>query len=311
MANYLEGKLQDNADKAILIAYHCNVDPKPYEDDSLATNETRDRLKYYGFTYVPYARLNGLSPGGSSSAYSVTDSKIQSEYQKEPVFSFEIVGSITGTDPHTCDITVTATALKDYSSNGGLNLFAIVVENDIDFKTVYGVNAKNGKNDYNHVVRKFLTSTGGTTIGNQDIGKVNTFNFSYENVTKYQNYENLRVIVFIQDMGTKDILGVFETEDHPFQTPTGNNNLAISNTGNKIAVKQIGQNKLSLFNPAGGEVSVALYTLDGKCIKEYNLKDCCGNVILTLPQQMIGTGGFIVTVNNGKETQSKLFVLVK
>lgn len=220
MINYLEGRVKNNPGKVILLAYQCNVEPKPLENDLLANKDCQQRKRFYGFTYVPYACFNGRSAGNNFNPNSITDNLINQEFQKAPNFTFSIATRSTSVSPHSCAITVTATALSDYTSQSPISLFAAIIEDSIDYQKVYGQAAKNGKNDYNHVLRKLLPDTTGKNIGNQKAGQNNSAEFTYTNDEKYQNHKNIRVIAFIQDMGSKSILGAFLTQTHPFQDLT-------------------------------------------------------------------------------------------
>ncbi len=278
----------------------------------MSTDETVERLGFYGFTYVPFATVNGKSAGNNFSAYSITDSKIQTAYQQDPVFDFSVVGAITGTSPRTCDITVTLTALSDYISTQDITLITCIIENDINYQTVYGSAALNGKNDYSHVVRKFLSNTGGTVIGNQSAGDETTNTFAYTNDEQYQDYENLRVLTFVQDMATKEIVGAYQSDVHPFQNPTTINGKNVANEVSTMTVAVVNRNEIILNTKSAGEVTLSFYSPDGRMVRQIPEQFCeAGRNVIAMIDKFLETGCFILSVGSGEKSVLKRILLIK
>ena len=283
---------------------------KPWEDDLLAKQDSQDRLDYNGFTYVPFARLNG----SGSSPNSITTSTISQEYQKQAYFSYEVIGEMTGTSPHTCDITVKVTALDDYSSNSPLKLFAAVVEDTINYYQVYGSHAKNGLDDYSHVLRKLLPTSSGESLGTSvTSGETKEFTYSYTNDETYQNYENIRVIVFVQNLETREILGAFQTPAHPFQVLTNiTHTKTTAGTLQNLIFAGLDGQDVSFYLPFDGDVTVFHYSLNGKLLyqKKYNALKA-GIQCVGLGNQLQRNSCTIITLSSGSAVVSKRVFAVK
>ena len=129
VAERLEGILEDNPSKVILIANHSNVDIKSYEDDKLSTADSESRLAYYGHTYVPIVKKNGTG----KSSNSISNSAIASEYLKTNYFDFEVNSVRVAGEENSCSTSVTVSSLADYPS-GNVVLMAAIIENGIDYK---------------------------------------------------------------------------------------------------------------------------------------------------------------------------------
>jgi hypothetical protein len=293
----------------LLLAYHCNVASKPWEDDLLATDDSQDRLDYNGFTYVPFAKLNG----SGSSYSSITASKINEEYQKQEYFTFDVTGALTGTDPHACDITVKVTATDDYSAGSQVNLFTAIVEDNLNYDDVYGSPAENGLDDYSHILRKLLPASSGESLGTEiTAGETSEFTYSYTNDETYQNYENIRVITFVQVSGTREILGVFQTADHPFQVITDVTVPLSKKAHDKLAITSIHGTEISFTVPSAGNVTLALHSLNGQLIqmKQYNALTG-GSQVISLGNLVMQNRCYIVTVANDYTHVSKRIIPVK
>lgn len=293
----------------LLLAYHCNVASKPWENDLLANDDSQDRLDYNGFTYVPFARLNG----SGSSASSITSSKINQEFQKKKYFTFDVIGEITGNSPHACDIKVKITAADDYSANSQLKLFTAIVEDDIDYYEVYGTHAKNGLDDYSHVLRKLLPTSSGESLGTSiSSGETKEFTYSYTNDDAKQNYKNIRVIVFVQNSGTREIIGVFQTADHPFQMITEIATPFVVQIPNKLTITKFDNGEIGFTLPLSGNVTVALHSLNGKLLyNKQHIGLLRGSHKVKLGNHSIKNRCYIVTLTSGATQVSKRVIPVK
>jgi hypothetical protein len=266
-------------------------------------------LDYNGFTYVPFARLNG----SGSSYSSITASKINEEFQKQEYFTFDVTGTLTGADPHACDIKVKVTASDDYSAGSQVNLFTAIVEDNINYNDVYGSPAENGLDDYGHVLRKLLPASSGESLGTEiTSGEVKEFTYSYTNDETYQNYENIRVITFVQVSGTREILGVFQTADHPFQVITDVTVPLSVKARDNLAITRVHGKEVSFIVPSAGTITLALHSLNGQLIqmKQYNTLTR-GNHVVTLGNLAMQNRCYIVTVANDYTRVSKRIIPVK
>ncbi len=267
----------------------------------MSTSDGLARSAYYGFTYVPFATLNG----SGNSANSITNSSINTQFNKTEHFSF-IINSIKTKDfPKACSTSVTIKCLENYRGASDLVLMAAIIENDVDYQTTYGVPAKNGKNDYSHVLRKYISGTDGVSINAFTSGAEETFTFSYENDETYNNFQNLRIVVFIQDRSTKEILGAFQTNTHPFQkaTSVSFNNVQLNS---KISLNNNGV--LNFNSPQSRKITIEIKKLNGQVISKSVVNVSKGQNAITLNTSSLSKGLYFLSLS-GMLTQSLKFVI--
>jgi hypothetical protein len=204
-----------NAEKVAVLNYHCF-----YALDTFYTyNKACDtRYAQYDLTGFPSAAVNGKKPSPSSGHLSyVNQSLIDKLYDTPPQFKFDIKCKASNKgNSHSTKITVTATALKDYEGKD-LRLLVVATENNINHEQRYHAKAVNGVNEFNHIVRAFLPDKEGTPIGDQKSGKVNTVKVAFTNDDKEINFKEVRIVAFIQDSKTHEIIGSAVTTEHPFK----------------------------------------------------------------------------------------------
>jgi len=204
-----------NADKVAVINFHCHYMLDPFYTFNKACDK---RYEYYGLSGFPTAMMNGRQPHPSSAHLSfVTPQRIDALYHQEPLFEFGFNCKSAGSgDARTANIQVTATALKDNPSET-LALFVVVTENNINYEERYGSKSVNGINRFNHIMRAMLPGEDGTPIGAQTKGNVNTVNVTFTNDDKEINYREVRIVAFVQDAATREVLGAAVTKEHPFK----------------------------------------------------------------------------------------------
>jgi hypothetical protein len=204
-----------NSEKVAVLNYHCY-----YALDTFYTyNKACDtRYAQYNLEGFPSAAVNGKKPSPTVGHLSyVTQSLIDKLYDTPPQFKIEIAAKADNKgDNHKTKLTVTATALKDYPGND-LRLMVVATENNINHFERYHNKAVNGINEFNHIVRAFIPDKEGSEIGEQKAGKVNTVKLSFRNDDKEMNYKEVRIVAFIQDSKTHEILGSTVTSEHPFK----------------------------------------------------------------------------------------------
>lgn len=266
----------------------------------MSTEDGLSRSAFYGFTYVPFATLNGKG----SSASSIKSSNINTEFNKDNYFDFKIKSVMTNSSPHTCSTAVTVTSLTNYSSNNVV-LMAAIIEKDVDYFQTYKEVAKNGKNDYSHVLRSYLSATSGEILESTSEGSVETFTFTYTNNETYQNYENLRIIVYAQDRSSKEVLGAYQMEDHPFQELT----LSSQKFPTDDPIITISRDcTLTYYSPNSGLLSMKLFSLNGKCLLSYNKKIKEGINKISLDNRSLKKGMYLLTINGVKSKNVKLIL---
>jgi hypothetical protein len=165
----------------------------------------------------PSAAVNGKKPHKESwhIAY-LKPHLIDTPYKKPPQFSFEFNTQSTVKDgAHHADITIKATALKENPSKN-LRLFVVITENNINHEERYNKKSVNGIKEFDHVMRAMLPDTG-NVIGPQTAGKLNHVKVSFTNDENEIKFNEVRIVVFVQDYDTREVLGVTEMKEHPFQ----------------------------------------------------------------------------------------------
>lgn len=200
-------------EEVVIIANHCNVDFKPYEDDKLAISKAQQRSSYYGFTYVPFATLNG----SGKSAYGITSSSVESALAKSPECEIRFNSYKRDEENIECAIEVIISPTAATIDNAVL--VVAVVEDSVDYRELFGQSAKNGKNDYNHVLRDYLTPVTGLELGTLSKEEYHQFTYRRGSLEKYQN---LRVVAFLQDKTSKEVIGVERSAKHPYQSGIAN-----------------------------------------------------------------------------------------
>ena len=204
-----------NAEKVVVINYHCFYALDTFYTYYMACDK---RSSFYNnIIGYPSAIVNGQLPEKNSSHISyVNQALINKLYDREPQFKFDISSIPTGKGKkHSTSIRIKATALKAYPEKD-LKLFIAITENNIDHEKRYNKKAVNGVNNFNHILRAHVPGPDGFLIGSQLKGKVNKIKASYSNDDKEIDYKEVRIVVYIQDMKTKEILGAATTKNNPF-----------------------------------------------------------------------------------------------
>lgn len=205
-----------NAEKVAVLNYHCF-----YSADAFK-NYTRAGDQRYAFYPVkggfPSGVVNGKKPlPDSFHILYVNAPLIDKEYNKPAQFKVDITSKSTGKgNVHSADIVVKATALKDYPDKD-VRVFVVVTENNINYKDRYHVLATNGVKNFTHIVRAMLPDSSGTVIGAQSNGKTKKVKVSYTNDDNEINYKEVRVVAFVQDVETKEVLGTALMNESPFK----------------------------------------------------------------------------------------------
>ena len=204
-----------NASKVAVINYHCFYTGDPFNNYMKAGDQ---RYAFYGIKDgFPSVMMNGKKPGGTTAhMHYATVSVVDAMYNQPAQFKLEIIAKPTGKgNIHSADINVKATALKNNPSKN-LRLFVVSTESNINYKERYHSTAVNGLNDFNHIIRALLPDSNGVAISTQITGNVSKAKVSLINDDKEINFKEVRVIAFIQDMVTKEVLGAAIMNEQPF-----------------------------------------------------------------------------------------------
>ena len=181
--------LVNNGKDVAVIEYH--------NGDSYANSYSNSRINYYGMQGFPTSIFDGVTEyeGGSynQSLYSTYLPYYNNRKAVNSSFTLDVTGSSSGLN---YDVTVTAEKVHTYTSNN-LKLHFVVTESDI---TEYW----QGQNHVSYVERKMVPNQNGTNISFSG-SSVQTVNLSFS-VSQSWVQENMEVVVFLQDAGTKEIL---------------------------------------------------------------------------------------------------------
>ncbi len=206
-----------NAAKVAVINYHCY-----YQLDTFYTyNRSCDtRYSFYKITDgYPTAMVNGKKVGMSKNAHlaRVNQQAIDNTHKVPSKFKLDIsTEAADKNNPHNIFIKVKATSLVDYPTKD-LKVFVVVTEDNINYLERYKTKAANGIENFSHIIRAMLPDTGATSIGAQKAGKVNNVKVSYVNDDKAVDSKQVRIIAFVQDMNTREVLGTTVTTETPFK----------------------------------------------------------------------------------------------
>ena len=241
----------------------------PGAGDPYYTDEGGDRRIYYGVNSVPNLVLDGNSWQGNSSA--LTTQLVDDAIATPSFINLSSNYSIGG---QTIDFTVDIDPLADFSN---LTLYAAIFEY-ITFNN-YGTN---GEIEFNYVMKKMVPGSSGYGIASLQEGNQVTENFSYTFQGNYilppdannpvnhttqhtvEDFNNLGVIVWIQDDNSKEIL----------QSTT-------ASLVNNIDENLITSNNFKIFpNPASEIATIAYQGFDHKNV-EFKIINMIGEVVLS------------------------------
>lgn len=218
------------------IAYHTSW---PGVDEMNAANPTEvaNRVSYYSVGGVPNVVLQGNFKQGAPSAMTQVD--VLDAFSLGSPVKIEVTEFDNGT---TRDVTVTVKTVGAVPA-GTYKLYTAVVENPITYTTPPG---SNGETHFPNVFRKMYPGIAGENVTPAAIGGAVSFNYSY-NIDPTWNASDIKVVCFLQNEATKEVLNVGTTSDpiinYSLSSPSAevNNvasgvltsfNLTTGNTGN-------------------------------------------------------------------------------
>jgi hypothetical protein len=296
-------KVIDGRTKHSTIKYQAYF---PGTGDPYCTQEVRDRMTYYNVNSVPRMEIDG---GWDNNANSFTTA-LYDEYQSKPSF-IEITGSVSLTWKNTITLDVNVNPLLDNASNN-LKLHAVIVEG-----VTYANKKSNGETQFESVMKKMMTGSVGQVLTplkkDTKVTKkiAYTFNGGYRlsldgttaqhinhlSENSVESWNDLSVVVFVQDATTKEIL---QSETFPIAL---------------VGTEAVEQN-LNLYpNPANnlfvveakemGNATVVVTDLQGKVVFNGNMTS--GALSMNVADWSAGV--YMVSVNgNNKNLNSKMVV---
>jgi hypothetical protein len=161
--------------------------------------------------------MNGKQPVPASSHLSyVNSARINALYNQPPLFNIVVKCKPVPEGGNSIKINVNVTPLEDIP-NENLRVHVVITENNIDYEKRYGKKSVNGVNEFNHIMRAMLPDAQGIPIAPQKKGIKTTTSVDYTNDDKEINFKEVRIVVFVQDETTKEVLGAVVTKEAPIQ----------------------------------------------------------------------------------------------
>lgn len=181
--------------------------PAPGNDPNF-TAESGSRHDYYGITGIPHLAVNGTKFNDNTSGYnpSLFEEYLAIPSQVELSGTYKVIRAT-----RTVNASITYKALRNYSQST-IAAHAVITE-----KTVRHALATNGETEFKHVMRKMITGVNGQNIAaGLQKDSLRTINVSYTFPATTTgtpiNYDSLDVVVFLQDMSTKEVLNAANAE---------------------------------------------------------------------------------------------------
>ncbi len=184
------------------IAYHTSW---PGVDEMNAANPTEvsTRVNYYGVNGVPTIFLGGNYKSGSPG--SMTQADVDAVFSMGSPVKVEVSEVDNGA---TRDVTVVVKTVGNVPT-GNYKLYTAVIENPRDYSSPPG---NNGETHFPNVFRKMYPNDSGESITIPAIGSSVTFTYTY-NVDPNWVAANVKVVSFLQNSSTKEILNSGSTSD--------------------------------------------------------------------------------------------------
>jgi len=279
----------------------------PGSGDPYYTTEGGDRRTYYGINSVPRVEIDG---GWDNNGNNVTQA-VFDQFQNVP--AFVQMAATFSQFSKTVETTVDITSLADINSNN-LALFAVIYEH-----ATYNNVGTNGETEFINVVKKMMPSAQGQSLGALSQGATvsrtlsYTFNGSYTlppnanspanlNIEHtVEDFENLGVIAWIQDLNTKEI---FQSVDATYTIGQFENELAAA-----ISIyPNPATDFISVEGNFEGTAQVQLVSLLGQEIQGFNGELSSGNT-LRIPTEGLAKGTYLVVVTKEGTTHAEPVVI--
>ncbi len=181
--------LQNNKDDLSVIKYQMNW---PGSGDPYFNPDGNTRRNYYGVSSVPDLKINGNTVSLSSSA---VNNAFNNSLQQQALVDITGAFYTDGNDIHLQG------SLLPYADHENLTLQIAIAEN-----STTGNASTNGETIFYSVMMKMLPDASGTSV-NLTSGESFDFSHSFDmSSTHVEEMTDLKVIVFLQDNNTKDIV---------------------------------------------------------------------------------------------------------
>lgn len=183
----------ENEHQLSIVKYPMNW---PGTGDPYYTAEGGVRRTYYSVSGVPALFVGGSSVSTSIGAVTTAFNNALAK----PAF-FEIDANAVVNTSNVIEVEVEVTP---HTSASNIRLHAAIIE-----KTTYGNTGSNGETVFHYVMMKMLPDAQGTTFSATD-GEVENFEFTIDLTNTFvEEFEDLALVVFIQNHNTKEVLQSF------------------------------------------------------------------------------------------------------
>lgn len=267
--------LNNNAGKCISIKYQTSwpgVDPM----NAQYPTGVAARVGYYSCSSVPFAVMDGAAVTGSSysgAPGNLTTAKINAEYAIPAQFDMWVSHYLTN-DLDSMYITADITCTQAFTGTpfvSNVRMHLVLVEKHIDFASAPG---SNGETDFYMVCRRMFPSQVGTALPiTWNVGDDTTITLKVAIPTYIYDIDQLAVVGFLQDNGTKDVLQAAYSI-----SPVGVNDYSVDPAN------------IQLFpNPANSVVKIN-FNLEQANEVSINIYSITGELVLTQKRGLFGIG---------------------
>ena len=284
----------------------------PGAGDPYYTDEGGDRRVYYGVNSVPNLVLDGNAWQGNSS--SLTTQLIDDAIAIPSFINLSSNYSIVG---QTIDFNVDVDPLADFNN---LTLYAAIFE-----YLTFNNFGTNGELEFNYVMKKMVPGSTGFSIASLQEGNMVTENFSYTFQGNYvlpfdanspvnhtsehtvEDFDNLGVIVWVQDDNTKEILQsttaslVTDVKD---DLTAANNFMIFPNPANNFAT-------IGFQGQKNSDVEIKLVNILGEIVKSQKYFTTSSFDHLNLDISDLSNGIYNVVVISNDQISTKQLQIFK
>lgn len=288
--------LDANTTKVVSLKYQVSwpgVDPMNAQYPNIS-----GRVNFYNVGSAPYGLMDGVDLTGQNyTGYpnNLDQAAINSEYSIPSPFDLSVQHTLSaGLD--SVFITVHATATQAYSTTVNyLRLHTVLIEKHIHFATAPG---SNGERDFENVVRKMIPTTAGRGLTNNwTVGQDTTFTFAIAIPSYIYDVNQLAVVSFIQNSGTKAV------EQAGFSiSPVGIHNQETSPAAIHLFPNPASSTARISFNlPNSSDVTINIYNATGMLVRtEKRSMMTAGKQEADIDVEMLANGLYIVELIAGE-----------
>jgi hypothetical protein len=287
----------------------------PGNGDPYYTDEAGNRRNWYGITSVPRVEIDG---GFDQNGNNVTQ-QIMDDYWAIPSFIELDATFLVNSSGQSVDVDVDINPLVNISNNN-MVLHIAIIENE-----TYNNVGTNGEVEFLHVMKKMLPDEDGTNLpsftafNSLNYTENYTFNGSYvlppdanspiNHATEHsiEDWNNLSVVVWVQDMSTKEVLQSAYAVIDPASGITENENelagTLYPNPTNDITNILFSLDEIS-------DVQMTVYNMLGAVVMTKNMGTLSeGQQQLTFDASTMENGFYTVIVQAGDRTMTRKMIV--